>query len=87
MESLLKERANCKLRTAVSEYLESERIACCLLSVYGSAGFQRSYLYVEWNADEDIPTYGDDDSQEIGLWEQTVNRHILGDALLVTQQL
>lgn len=33
-----------------------------------------SYLYVERDADEDIPTYGDDDSQEISLWKQTVNR-------------
>lgn len=44
--------------------------ALCWVSHSGTA-----YLYVEWNADEDIPTYGDDDSQEISLWKQTVNRH------------
>lgn len=43
---------------------------CCWVS--GSSG---TYLNVEWNADEDIPTYGDDDSQEISLPEETVNRH------------
>lgn len=38
--------------------------------------FHIPYLYVEWNADEDIPTYGDDDSQEIVLCKQTVNKQI-----------
>lgn len=33
-----------------------------------------AYLHVERNADEDVPTYGDDDSHEISLREETVNR-------------
>lgn len=71
-----KERANCQEKGGIAKkkrvYTGVKWLLCAAECQLDSSV---SYLYVERNADEDIPTYRDDDSQEIGLWKhrQTVN--------------
>lgn len=73
MESLQKKGANCQEKNSFIVLMAPSRQWEPALCWAPDSGV--SYLYIEWNADEDIPTYRDYDSQEISLWKQTVNRH------------